>query len=70
MRCTNNGEFAREQFGFGQVIKCGNELATGQIAAGSKDHHYARIRRPARAVLLCFLKRFCQSHSHYPLIES
>ncbi len=36
-------EVLGEQVVFRQVIKCGDELALGEIAGRAKDHHHARI---------------------------
>ena len=40
---TEDGEFARQQVVASQVVERGDELARGEIAGGSKDHHDAAI---------------------------
>ncbi len=43
MRDSHDGEFARQQVGFGEVVERGNELAAGQITSCAKNDHYAGV---------------------------
>ncbi len=46
-RDSDDGELARQQIVFRQIVECGNQLAASEVAARAENHHDARIAKLA-----------------------
>src|SRR5579859_3912606 len=51
VRDAQNGELARKQIGFGQIVQSWNQLAASEVAGRAEDHHDARIGDTAWGML-------------------